>query len=142
MRYLTDNPILKIIDGIKYTYTIVSYHRNNSRPSKSKWLITKQDEVDCFMEVITEEWMYKNVGWGIRLDSLNKMVIVGKNKNGDVLKIGKFIGSDLNWHGYPANYPKSINDIPCMNVLQEWRKMGIIKKHLIKKVVSGKECNL
>ncbi len=125
-----------------YCYTSVSYHRDGSS-GKSQWIITIEEECNCFINAVTHHWIIKNsIGWGVKMDSTITLEIVGRNINGESLKFAKFIGDRNNWHGYPADYRRKTEDIPLISILLKWQKLGFIKKHHISKIRSGKICSL
>jgi hypothetical protein len=136
----TQIPLSPIIDRIYY---ISSAHRNLVTADKSKWTISVNKEVECFIEGQTSEWIEDNFSWGLKFNG-NALEEIGVNTQNQVLKIAKFIDSSNNniWHGYPADYIRKQQDRPSIAILSKWRERNIISKHHIVKIRQGKSCNL
>ena len=123
-------------------YYISSAHRRLQR-HKSRWTITVNEEVDCFIDSRTNTWIDNAASWGL-IQSGNNLLVLGLNSHNEELKIAKFIAKNTTgvWHGYPADFCRNIQDRPGMSILQSWRTNGHIEKHHITKIRQGKECNL
>lgn len=123
-------------------YFIASYHRMRGHPNKSCWLISHEEEIECFVTSISSLWMESNVGWGLKHDN-GAIQIVGESTKQNELKFAKFKG-DINdlWHGYPADYIRNNQDRPGMVVLRMWIDAGYILKHQMLKIRQGIQCNL
>lgn len=126
-------------------YIISSYHRNRGRRKSDKciWIITRDEEVQCFITSVNSNWGGSSVYWGLKLIGNNPQTI-GENYYREQLKIAKFInGNGGNvWHGYPADYLRRIQDIPDTEILQIWVKSGYIQKSHFRKIRQGMPCNL
>lgn len=123
-------------------YIISSQHRNNTN-NKSKWSVSFSQEVACFRLAHLRNWCINFKGWGIII-SKGEIIVLGRNRFNERIKIAKFIDSNTNnkWHGYPADYIRKVQDRPTLAVLLNWREKGYITKHQISKIRSGKKCNL
>ena len=123
-------------------YYISSAHRRVQQ-NKSRWIITIDQEVGCFIESQINTWIEGFFSWGL-ITNGNNLLVLGKNSQNEELKIAKFVAKNNNdvWHGYPADFCRNIQDRPGMMILQNWRTNGHIEKHHITKIRQGKECNL
>lgn len=123
-------------------YYISSAHRRVQK-NKSNWIITINQEVDCFIYSQTKTWIENMVSWGL-IPLGNNLLVLGLNSHKEELKIAKFVAKNKEgvWHGYPADFCRNIQDRPGMPILQNWRTDGHIQKHHITKIRQGKECNL
>lgn len=124
-------------------YIIVSQHRLNINKDKSHWSITFEEELKCFNNSLTNNWLIDFKGWGLHMIN-NEINPLGYSKQGEQLRIAKFVDSykSSKWHGYPADYRNNIQDRPASDVLKSWVENGIIKKHQMSKIRSGKKCAL
>jgi hypothetical protein len=141
MKLMLDTPI-NIGDDIYYI--IVSQHRVPTNRHKSYWIINCTGELESFQLTILEKWYQPYKGWGVYLSGDGNMNELGRNSFDEILKIAKFIDSTKNnqWHGYPADYRRKVQDRPPTEILVKWRNEGIIEKHCISKIRAGKVCNL
>jgi hypothetical protein len=123
-------------------YICSSAHRRK-QPDKSRWTITIDQEVGCFVSSVTFKWIETSMAWGL-ISHGNVLLILGINSQGVSLKVAKFVDSNGNnlWHGYPADYVRNYQDRPGVAILKDWRTKGMIEKHHIIKIRQGKECNL
>jgi len=123
-------------------YIISTAHRRKQR-SKSRWTVSAEVEIDCFIGSDLNRWVENVVAWGV-LKGEGRLLELGKNSQKESLKIAKFV--DLQntnvWHGYPADYCRNHQDRPGARILKDWRLKDIIEKHHITKIRQGKECNL
>lgn len=128
----------------KIYYTINPSHRRSGNPNKSQWTITPEEEIYCFKLAVSNDWLENKIGWGIKQDQIGNLEQIGVSPLNEPLKIAKFRDdSQTNeWHGHPADYQQKQQDRPSTEILQIWRKQGIIAKHHITKIRSGKPCNL
>lgn len=127
-------------------YIVVDYHRKASYiANKSQWLVTIDEEMDCFRNTINNNWKENENGWGIRWDAGHRvLVVLGKSVSQYDLKIAKFT-KDVNlnhWHGYPADWQQRTQDRPPIKILNDWRTTGFISKHKMAKIRNGKKCDL
>lgn len=126
-------------------YIISSYHRSRGRRKSDKciWVITREEEVQCFIRSMSSDWGSKSVYWGLKLNETT-LQVVGRNYGKEELKIGKFVSNNGNniWHGYPADYLNRTHDIPDTRVLQIWVENGYIGKSHLRKIRQGMPCNL
>lgn len=131
-----------IVDN-KTKYTSVIQHRGKVNNNKSIWTINLVEEVDCFKKSYSSQWQLNCKGWGLHIIQ-DRICVLGKNPEGENLKIAKFVDSsnDNSWHGYPADYRSNIQDRPTQHILEMWREEGIIKKHHMSKIRSGMPCNI
>ena len=124
---------------------IISYaHRKiNSYPEKSKWKISPDKEVYCFVNSQKFNWVEDNISWGLLQES-NYLIELGVNRFKETLKFAKFIDSNKKniWHGYPADYMRNQQDRPRISILLDWRNRGIIQKYHVTRIRRGKKCNL
>jgi hypothetical protein len=111
-------------------------------PNKSCWLISNEDEIECFITSNTSSWTESNIGWGLKSVD-GEIQVIGESTQRVELKLAKFIGdqNDL-WHGYPADYIMKNQDRPSATVLKMWCESGFIVKHQLLKIRQGKQCNL
>lgn len=124
-------------------YIIASQHRKTGNPKKCIWLITRKDEIDCFVYSKQANWQVEYICWGLKLvDSIPQAI--GKNPNKEILKIAKFINGNRHdtWHGYPADYLRRSQDIPATKILQIWTNKGYISKSDFRKIRQGMPCGL
>lgn len=136
----------KVIDLTKHTtsnYIISSQHRRNGNPNKSIWTVSFNEEVDCFIQTINENWKNGNEAWGLRVIG-TILQVVGLNNGSEELKIAKFVdGTNTNvWHGYPADYMSKSQDRPTTNILKVWVDKKYITKAKMSKIRLGQTCNL
>lgn len=138
------NSVFKTDDNKEIYYQINYSHRRGGNPDKSIWIITENEEVACFELALLQGWLEDKTGWGIKKDSTGKLEQIGISRLQEPLKIAKFRDDSQNneWHGYPADYQSKQQDRPSTKILQIWREKGIIEKHHISKLRSGKPCNL
>lgn len=142
MQIIIGQPI--IVDNVNNTtYTSVTQHRGIVNGDKSRWTIQLSEELACFKLAYTRRWHADYRAWGLHVVQ-DRITVLGKSALGEQLKIAKFVDSskDENWHGYPADYRGNIQDRPPQGILEKWRADGLIKKHHIAKIRSGKACNL
>lgn len=139
-----DEPIVIHFNKESTTYTSISQHRIGGYRNKSFWTISLQEEVECFKNMYLRKWMIEFKGWSVLQATDNRLKELGKSKNGEILKLSKFVDSNQNnsWHGYPADYQRNIQDRPPISILEKWFKNSIIEKHQISKILQGKRCNL
>lgn len=141
-----DNQEFEILPKIFYIHKMD--HRNDS-PEKSQWIITEDDERNCFKISVTFDWNTPpHSSWGLYLEN-NTVQYLGhsakKEPKSCKLFIAKFVDSnkDSKWHGYPANPSgHKQQDIPPVNVLNDWLKKAYLRPALIRKITQGKECRL
>lgn len=142
MAYVLDTQI-NLSPLINKTYYISSAHRNIVTADKSRWIISMSQEVDCFVEGQTLNWVESNLSWGIMFNG-SGLDVLGTDHQDHPLKIAKFIDSSNNniWHGYPADYVRKQQDRSGMAILVQWRSRKMIAKHHIIKIRQGKSCSL
>lgn len=134
--------IEQYIEEINCYYTIVSYHRDNSNPEKSKWTIKEDEELLCFKQSIKQSWKKDKFAWGLHI--INGIVEqLGVNKFKDSTKCAKFVdpGQNDKWHGYPADFIRNSHDRPPQVVLKVWYDQNLITKPQMVRILQGK-CNL
>jgi hypothetical protein len=124
-------------------YIVSSYHRGSPTQEKSTWIISPDQEIECFVLAKEAKWEGVSVAWGVHLIG-NRIQSLGINHSRIELKIAKFVdGSATNiWHGYPADFRTKAKDRPPINILASWKDKGIILKHHVRKISGGIECNL
>ena len=130
------------ITGIAEKYFISSQHRSK-RPKKSFWLISITKEISCFKQSMVSGWKNNDDAWGLYLSN-GIALVLGKNKNGEEVKIAKFVNSSgINtWHGYPADYIGNTQDKPTTSILQMWVCLSYIGKADMAKILRGLKCSL
>lgn len=110
----------------------------------SVWTVPVSTEVACFVRACRESWGVScSELWGHnRTDG--RLEPLGLNGHGECLWFGKFVQAahTIPWHGYPADYRRKAQDRPPVSVLQQWRDLGILAKHQVAKVMSGRPCKL
>lgn len=126
---------------IECLYVAVDYHRNGN-PQKSQWIISVEEEFESFAIARKNEWFNGLRGWGIHPSG--SLADVGRLVNGRNVQIARFQemtppGQKIQnvWHGYPADIKGKTNDIPVMEVLNNWLEAGIIQKHQLSKIRRG-----
>ena len=124
-------------------YLISSQHRKKGNPNKSIWTISLEDEVNCFIQTICNNWKAGVEAWGIKPNG-NTLQVVGVNNNNEQLKLAKFVdGTNTDvWHGYPADHMYKAQDRPTTEILKSWVEQGYITKPKMSKIRQGKLCNL
>lgn len=123
-------------------YIVSSAHRRKQK-DKSRWTVSLDVEVQCFIQCQRAPWVEDTTGWGI-IPNGNSLIELGVNCINEKLKIAKFVDSASTglWHGYPADYMRKAQDRPGMLTLQAWLRNGHIQKHHLTKIRQGKTCNL
>ncbi|MCX6238415.1 MAG: hypothetical protein NTY07_12805 [Bacteroidia bacterium] len=141
MPYQT-NIALVLTPRITQRYLVNPAHRRR-QAGKSRWIITVDEEVECFITSQTLRWVEVSTAWGV-IQNGNSLLVLGLSSNNISLKLAKFVDSDGKdlWHGYPADFVKNNQDRPGMVTLQDWKTRGFIEKHHMIKIRKGKECNL
>ncbi|MBN3897636.1 MAG: hypothetical protein V7L14_23970 [Nostoc sp.] len=131
-------------DKKEISYKINPSHRRSGNPNKSIWTITQDEEITCFQLALSKGWLEEKTGWGIKQNQIGKLEQIGLSPLQEPLKIAKFRDDSQTkeWHGHPADYQNNQQDRPSTKILQIWRNDGIIAKHHITKIRSGKQCNL
>jgi hypothetical protein len=130
------------IEEINCYYTIVSYHRDNSNPEKSKWTIQEDEELLCFVQSIKQSWKNGKFAWGLHI--INGIIEqLGVNKFREPAKCAKFVdpGQNDKWHGYPADFIRNSHDRPTPVVLKVWNDQNLITKPQMVRILQGK-CSL
>ncbi|MBI5150745.1 MAG: hypothetical protein HZA28_08270 [Candidatus Omnitrophica bacterium] len=125
-------------------YVVVSQHRGLDYRDKSRWLVSMQEEVDCFRQSLHHDWLMPDAGWGLIVDAQNNLMVLGINYLREESKVAKFVegnGSSL-WHGYPADLKRKVKDIPPTCILEKWYSMKLIRKHHLSRIRRGIRCNL
>jgi len=144
MPYTTDTEIeIELEEELTTTYIISSQHRATGNPNKTVWTVNFDDEVNCFTQSKTFEWIENNYGWGLKvIDSV--LQYIGHNFENETLKIAKFVDGSANdvWHGYPADYLRRSQDRPPTFVLKNWVEQGYLTKAKMNKIRRGQSCNL
>ncbi len=123
-------------------YFISSQHRNGN-PNKSIWTISLEEEVNCFIQTISNNWKAGVEAWGIKLNG-NTLQVVGISNNKYELKLAKFVdGTNTDvWHGYPADHMYKAQDRPTTEILKLWVTEGYLSKAKMNKIRQGQLCNL
>ncbi|KAF2342278.1 hypothetical protein [Flavobacterium tistrianum] len=128
------------IDGI---YIISSQHRRTGNMNKSIWLIDFKEEIDCFIQTISNNWKDGVEAWGLKHENSN-LKVLGLSSMKEELKLAKFVdGNKKNvWHGYPANHMANSQDRPTTEILKKWVDLGYITKAKMNKIRQGQLCYL
>jgi hypothetical protein len=121
-------------------------HRDGTS-TKSQWVITFNQEKDCFVVAWTRGWTQIARGWGLHLVEGVPVKVGVAAQNTDraatvTLKVAIFRTDSTVWHGYPSDYRIHAQDRPSIDVLKEWTKLGFIKKHEVRKIRGGQPCSL
>jgi hypothetical protein len=124
-------------------YFISSQHRRTGNPNKSIWTISFEEEVNCFIQTISNNWKAGFEAWGIKLNG-NTLQVVGLSNNNYELKLAKFVdGTNTDvWHGYPADHMYKSQDRPTTEILKFWVTEGYLTKAKMNKIRQGQLCNL
>jgi hypothetical protein len=125
-------------------YKIRSVHRRHGNSEKCIWVISLQEEVDCFKFSADEKWLEDTKGWGLKVNSGGGLSQIGISDQQEVLKIAKFKDSNSTreWHGYPADYCRRKQDRPSIRILMDWKDRGLISKTKMDKIKQYKRCSL
>lgn len=126
------------------SYIISSYHRRPSgNINKSIWIISNEEEIDCFISSKNSNWVKDSTCWGLKLIN-NALQVIGRCPTSDELKIAKFVDGNKNniWHGYPADYKNKKQDIPHTSVLTIWKNNHYLGKSDIRKLKQQLPCSL
>lgn len=123
-------------------YKSVSYHRNGTS-CKSQWVVSVDEEFDLFAKAKIDGQIFDDKGYAI-WKSGDEVKVLGYTDQLSETRLARFEdGTRSNhWHGYPANYLKTKNDIPPMSLLIKWKKRGIIEKSVITRLKQQKPCIL
>lgn len=142
MPYRTDTEI-DLTPQTTSKYIISSQHRRIGNPYKCVWTITYQEEVNCFIQAKTSNWINGKICWGLKVVG-NALQAVGRNTDNEDLKFAKFIdGTNTDvWHGYPADYLNRSQDRPTTAILLSWQQSNYLGKHHVRKIKQGIPCNL
>ncbi len=143
MPYRTNTEIDLTAQQLVSRYVISSHHRRKGNPKKCIWTVTFDDEVNCFIQTIRQNWRVGSEAWGLILSN-TILQVVGRNTSNDELKLAKFVDGSNNeiWHGYPADYMLRSQDRPATGILQSWVNSGYISKAKMSKIRLGHSCNL
>lgn len=141
MNFFADAPVE--IGNSNTKYICSSAHRGHIGHQKSIWAITLAEEVACFSKSVSEVWNYETYFWGLHIIGASPAVL-GINRFREDVKIAIFVDASRNliYHGYPADYRRKIKDRPHVNILKKWRDQGLIQKHMMNKIMTGKQCSL
>ncbi|MBF4519119.1 hypothetical protein IRZ71_22425 [Flavobacterium sp. ANB] len=141
MPYQADIEI-DLSEHIDSNYIISSQHRRTGNPNKSQWIIDFEDEIQCFINTINNNWKDGFEAWGLKIENAS-LQVVGVNNNGQ-LKLAKFVdGTNTNvWHGYPADHMTKAQDRPTTSILKDWVDQGFISKAKMNKIRQGQLCYL
>jgi len=142
MPYRQDTEIV-LQDTVPSKYFISSQHRRTGNKHKSIWTISLEEEVNCFIQTISNNWKVGFEAWGIKLNQ-KTLHVVGLSNNNNELKLAKFVGGiNTNlWHGYPADHMYKAQDRPTTEILKLWVAEGFITKAKMNKIRQGQLCNL
>lgn len=142
MPYKADTEI-DLTKKTKGNYIISSQHRRAGNPNKSIWVISFNEEIECFIQAMNGDWKVGAEAWGIKVVG-DILQVVGLNNDKHELKLAKFVdGTNKNiWHGYPADYMSKAQDRPATNILKAWVKNGFLTKSKMSKIRLGHSCNL
>ena len=82
MSYPIDT-IINLNDIIQSNYIISSQHRRTGNVHKCKWIISYDEEVDCFIQTYSQNWKNEFEAWGLKLLADEIQVIGINNENED-----------------------------------------------------------
>ncbi len=124
-------------------YIVSSQHRRVGNPNKSIWTIDFEEEINCFIQTITQKWVSGVEAWGLKLNGTT-LEVIGVTNTKKELKIAKFVdGTSTNvWHGYPADHMTKSQDRPTTIILKNWVDNGYITKAKMNKIRQGQLCIL
>jgi hypothetical protein len=124
-------------------YVPYAKHRNNT-PQGSQWTITVPDEHACFFASGQHGWLRDAVGWGLHF--LNNVpdylgIAIDRQRR---LFVAKFVAGNepVEWHGYPADPEKNVQDIPREDILKMWQEADVLSAAKIRKILRGQPCRL
>lgn len=125
-------------------------HHRNKNPNKSQW-----DPTEVTIEEEEKIWLsstppQENIRYGLNIKEYksNYLGFPAKNSPSKVKKlfIAKFRcmlnGEVEDWHGYPVDTTLSPKDVPDENSLKSWEHKNYISKAQMRKIKSGKKCDL
>lgn len=118
-------------------------HRDNN-PNKSQWIITEDEEMNCFKTAYSKGWVIGNNAWSLHYIQ-NELTYLGIGVDRSTnLFIAKFKNdiSHSTWHGYPADYQQNAQDVPGTDILRDWIKCNVLPKAKISKIMKGQPCKL
>ncbi len=118
-------------------------HRNNTY-GKSQWIISLDEEVNCFRKCYDEEWIVDQKGWGLHIVDHRVLYLGVDQPHENKVFLAKFIDGNKNqkWHGYPVDHQRSSADIPDTNILNKWLETSVLTPPKIRKILKGQPCNL
>ncbi|MFB9107753.1 hypothetical protein [Flavobacterium gyeonganense] len=142
MPYTADERI-NLSPKVLSEYIISSQHRRVGNANKCVWTISFEEEVNCFSNSFTENWISNSKAWGLIIEN-DFLKVIGLNNDKQELKLAKFVDANKNniWHGYPADYMNRAQDIPLENILKKWVTKKYITKAKMNKIRRGISCNL
>jgi hypothetical protein len=123
-------------NGVRYI--ISPEHRAGGNHAKSKWAISPDEEVLCFVDCLKNNWLSSKNGWGlIANNGRGNFTLLGHSPTMMELYLAKFVDSNP-WHGYPANIRQNIHDRPGNIILMDWYKKELIYKHQVSRIKNGR----
>ena len=125
------------------TYGVHPHHRNRS-PQKSQWDISRDQELDVFVNARDQHWLSKDLGWGLHIVRA-RVAYLGKAQDRTRrLFMAKFVDGnrDQKWHGYPADHQRRPSDIPPAPILRDWMNSSLLRRAVVRKVLRGQPCSL
>ncbi len=123
-----------LIEGKNYNYYFHPQHRNNT-PKKSQWTCSLEHEITLFKKGVKYNW---KKGDETLYSIINYESSIGKSNDNRELFFSKFVSKNRKeWHGYPADYVKNVQDRPSKEILNSWLKKKLIKKIHIRKTLKG-----
>lgn len=121
-------------------YKAVSYHRNGTK-GKSQWRITVDEEISVFVWSLATESFKEDKAWGLYLNG-NTPQVIGVLENGEASYLGRFAGTNNEWHGYPGDYKRTRGDIPPFAILLDWTSQNYISKSSMLRIQRQLPCSL
>jgi len=119
-------------------YFVSPAHRGRADEHKSIWVIEPTEEIACFDNAYTCLWYAGDKSWGLRIQGLNQLEIIGTNISRDSLRIAKFTYDSGQWHGYPADVNRKPKDRPAPAILAKWVSDGLISKPFMARIQGGR----
>lgn len=135
-----------VLPGMVYIHKLD--HRNRSS-EKSQWIISMDEERNCFTGAMTASWnLPQHNCWGLHFED-GAVAYVGTTAQNEPesrqLFIAKFVDSNQNskWHGYPADpCGTKQQDIPPEPILKDWLEKQYLRPQTIRKITRGQKCRL
>lgn len=116
-------------------------HRHPGAHQKSQWTISETEEERCFRLSAAAAWTSLSSYWGVHAPGgAAEYLGLSQAPERSPVFIAKFVGDQVDWHGYPVAHWRSPHDKPSTPILEDWYAKGYIRKKTIKRVIGGRRC--